>query len=236
VLEAWRKELEGLILALTLAGYECPELILARRDQPTGWLRMLCWEGLVDDWDPEEPLVMVGDGDWTAVTGVSAGDIPPTATSATLLRVEVRRTIDSPVRTAEELPPRFPPIPLAGLVSDYHAGPPDTTDPFADPMDGWIAFGHLSALPGDSGSLKTAKEMGALADEARDDRASPPQDRFASDGAESPSSVIAATATISGVTSMGSRAAPTAVRSANAAPCSRRPASTAARSRSSSRS
>jgi predicted ester cyclase len=57
-----------------------------------------------------------------------------------------------------------------------------------------------------------------------------------SGGIASPSSVIAATATISGVTSIGSRAASTAVRSATAAACSRRPACAAARSTSSSRS
>jgi hypothetical protein len=56
-----------------------------------------------------------------------------------------------------------------------------------------------------------------------------------SGGIESPSSVIAATATISGVTSTGSRAASTAVSRAHAAACSRRPVCAAARPRSSSR-
>src|ERR687895_385109 len=53
-----------------------------------------------------------------------------------------------------------------------------------------------------------------------------------SGGIESPSSVMAPTATISGVISTGSRAAPAAARRAKAAACSRRPVSVAARSRS----
>ena len=168
LLDAWWTELEGLIVALNLAGYECPELIVAHRDQPTGWLRLPVWIGLEDEWDPEDPLVIVGDGDWRTLTGVSPDVVPAAATRLTLLRVEVRRTVDTPVRKAEERPPRFPPIPLDGLVPGFRPGPPGSTDPFADPLDGWIAFGHLAAAAGESGALKTAQDMGTLADDTRD--------------------------------------------------------------------
>ena len=94
--------------------------------------------------------------------------VPAAATRLTLLRVEVRRTVDTPVRKAEERPPRFPPIPLDALVPGFQPGPPGSTDPFADPLDGWIVFGHLTAAAGESEALKTAQAMGTLADDTRD--------------------------------------------------------------------
>jgi hypothetical protein len=163
--ERWWAELEPLVLALTIAGYECPELIVVRKDRPAEYLRLRVWEGLAPEGQPRKLTERVQQP-WSTVVGVDAAALG-SSYGATFLRVTVRRTMDTPVRRASEtpVPPRFPPVPLQGRVTGYRVLP-DPADPFADPADGWVDF--MMTTPNLFEPLRTAEQLAPPAQLARD--------------------------------------------------------------------
>jgi outer membrane protein OmpA-like peptidoglycan-associated protein len=165
VVERFWVELEPLVLALTLAGYECPEVIVVRTDRPAEYIRLRACGRLAPKGEPETLTEHVAES-WSAVVGVDASDLGG-AYGAAFLHVTVRRTLDTPVRRATQtpVPPRFPPVPLQGRVAAYRARQ-DAADPFADPADGWIDF--TLTTPNVFDPLRTPGQLGPPAREARD--------------------------------------------------------------------
>ncbi len=165
----WWSALEPLILVLTLAGYECPEIVVVKAGQARGYLRLPVWEGL-----DTEGLISHKDVNWAPATGVTAQQLGGTTWAATLLRVTVRRTIDTPVRRAGSVPPRYTPLPLAGPLPAIgaasgtwprYAQHTDPGDHFADPADGWIVFPHVA---GTTEAMRIPKQLAAAAVGPRD--------------------------------------------------------------------
>lgn len=125
--------LDKLIVLLNLAGWECPELLVA-----------LPWRG-----DPSHDIGAVRmdvhgrvrfEADWRAATGLSPG---AAAMQFMALRVEVRRSLG-----VDSL---HPPIALDG-VPGYVAAP-NSDDDFADPRDGWITAEHGETLLADGAAM-----------------------------------------------------------------------------------
>ncbi len=159
VVEEWWASLESLVLALNLAGYECPEVIVTKQTEPARYLRMPCWQGLTTE--TASPFCFEVQAAPQSLTGVDPSAMPSFGQS--FLRVEVRRTVDTPVRVSAtpRQPPRFPPVALDGIVPTYLRHP-TSGDIFADAADGWISFTHLA--PDLSNPLKVAERLRPDAD------------------------------------------------------------------------
>ena len=162
----WWTSLESLILVLTLAGYECPEIAIVKVDEPSAYLRLFAWEDL----DYGEGLIVLDDAEWATASGVTAAQSGATAWAATLLRVTVRRTLDTQARRAHRTPPLFTPLPLAGPLPEItaaataawprYARHSDPADPFTDPSDGWVVFPHAGGLTTEMAIPKFAGRRG----------------------------------------------------------------------------
>ena len=129
---------ESLILSLTLAGYDCPEIVLASPSwgdpvRDVGYLRLY----------PHSPVVFYDAGDWRARTGVSVGS---DAWTVYLIRVTVRRTLGAPSL--------YPPVSLTGAPG--YTRRPDSTDRFRDPADGWITLVGTKPLESSPSAVATA--------------------------------------------------------------------------------
>ena len=136
VAAAWWNALEPLAFVLTLAGYECTEIVIAKSDRETGYLRLLCWEGLVEGNGGR--LVATGAGKWTELTGA---ELDSSLYARIFLRAKVRRHLGQPLNWASQ----HPPVALDGLTGNgtfVHPVEQGPEDDFADEGDGWIAFYH----------------------------------------------------------------------------------------------
>jgi outer membrane protein OmpA-like peptidoglycan-associated protein len=159
--EGWWTALEPLIFVLVVAGYDSPEIVIARWDVSNEYLRLLAWRGYVKDANAH---VIVGTGDWRTLTGAEAtippsggldgmqSDDPLDGMVAISLRVRARRWLEQPIGGASP----YPALPLSDIafVDDdgkqiparYMTGlgpgepPAGPANPFAGETDGWITF------------------------------------------------------------------------------------------------
>ena len=149
--ERWWDALEPLLIVLTIAGYDTPEIIIGHPDHPDQYLRLLASLAFEEE---AGPFVRLEDGDWKDIVGMN--DVASVTDRILIsLRIQVRRWLEQPLGNPSPYP-AFPIEDIAfepsagGPVAFYRKGPGSQQtvsdaeeDLFADTNDGWISFYDL---------------------------------------------------------------------------------------------